>query len=133
MHDFLNELQFDPLHPMFKNWDFVHESKTLRNPITPNVLAWDFVHLFKTVRNHLLDDFVTFLGGFKVSVQNFHDLLDKVRTVSADHSSGFHISEDHLLVENTDRQDVTMAMHLLSERTVAAFRKYFPINEVSKE
>ena len=111
MHEFLKELPTDPSHPLF--W------------------LWDFVHLFKTLRNHLLDDIVTLPCGCQVSVQDFYDLLDKVKTISSDHSSGFHISEDHLLVENTDRQDVTMAMQLLSERTAAAFKKYFPNDKVS--
>ena len=47
-------------------------------------------------------------------VDDFYDLLDKVRADSSDHTSGFHLSEDHLEVESQDRQDVTMAMHLLS-------------------
>ena len=55
--------------------------------------------------------------GSVVSVDDFYALLDKFRAESSDHTSGFHISEDHLEVESQDRQDVTMCMQLLSERT----------------
>ena len=36
------------------------------------------------------------------------------------------MTEDHLEIESSDRQDVRMAMQLLSERTAAALQKYFP-------
>ena len=67
-----------------------------------------FVHLFKTCRNHLLDDIVTLPCQSKVSVYDFYDLLNKFKTKpSSDHNSGYHITEDDLLVESTDRQNMT--------------------------
>ena len=73
-----------------------------------------FVHLFKTCRNHLLDDIVTLPCQSKVSVYDFYDLLNKFKTkTTSDHNSGFHMTEDDLLVESTDRQNMTSAMKLL--------------------
>ena len=67
-----------------------------------------FVHLFKTCRNHLLDDIVTLPCKSKVSVYDFYDLLNKFKTkTTSDHNSGYHITEDDLLVESTDRQNMT--------------------------
>ena len=66
-----------------------------------------FVHLFKTCRNHLLDDIVTLPCKSKVSVYDFYDLLNKFKTKTSDHTSGYHITEDDLLVESTDRQNMT--------------------------
>ena len=72
-----------------------------------------FVHLFKTCRNHMLDDIVTLPCKSKVSVYDFYDLLNKFKTKYSDHTSGFHMSEDDLLVESTDRQNMGSAMRLL--------------------
>ena len=68
---------------------------------------WCFVHLFKTCRNHMLDDIVTLPCKSKVSVYDFYDLLNKLKTKTSDHTSGYHITEDDLLVESTDRQNMT--------------------------
>lgn len=92
----------------------------------PIFWIYDFIHLFKTIRNHLLDDIVELPCGSKVSVYDFYALLDKFRADTSDHTSGFHISEDHLEIESSDRQDVKMAMELISERTAVGFQKYFP-------
>lgn len=98
----------------------------------PVFWIFDFVHLFKTIRAHFLDEEVVLPCGCKVSVADFYDLLDKVRAQTSDHTTGFHINEDHLEVQSQDRQDVRMAMQLLSERTAAALTKYFP-NEPNKQ
>ena len=47
----------------------------------------------------MLDDEVILPGGFKVSVKDFYDLLEKLKTDENDHTSGFHLSEDDLLVD----------------------------------
>ena len=87
--------------------DIMTEAKLLRNK-THNIKCpcgnehpmywfWDFVHLFKTCRNHMLDNLITLPCGSLVLVQDFYDLLEIVKINSSDHTSGFHISEDHLL------------------------------------
>ena len=55
----------------------------------------------------------------KISNLDLWDLLEKVKTDENDHTSGFHLSEEHLQVESSDRQDVAKCLHLLSERTAA--------------
>ena len=32
--------------------------------------------------------------------------IDKVKTENSDHTSGWHLSEEHLEIENTDRKDL---------------------------
>ena len=76
--------------------------------------------------NYPLDDVVEFGCGSKVSVDDFYDLIDKVKTENSDHTSGWHLTENHLEIENTDRQDVGLALALISELTAACFEKYFP-------
>ena len=71
----------------------------------------------------MLDDEVILPGGFKVSVKDFYDLLDKLKTDENDHTSGFHLSEDDLLVESQDRQDVASCLRIFLERTAACFEK----------
>ena len=61
----------------------------------------------------MLDDIVTLPCKSKVSVYDFYDLLNKLKTKTSDHTSGYHITEDDLLVESTDRQNMTSAMKLL--------------------
>ena len=62
----------------------------------------------------MLDDIVTLPCKSKVSVYDFYDLLNKFKTkTTSDHNSGFHMTEDDLLVESTDRQNMTSAMKLL--------------------
>ena len=73
-----------------------------------------------------LDDVVEFDCGCKVSVDDFYDLIDKVKTENSDHTIGWHLSENHLELENTDRQDVGLALALISEQTAVCFEKYFP-------
>ena len=92
----------------------------------PFFFIYDFVHLFKSIRNRFCDSYVQLPCGSWVCVDDFYELIDKVRADTSDHTSGFHLSEDHLEVESQDRQDVTMAMQLLSERTSAALKTYFP-------
>ena len=43
-----------------------------------------------------------------------------------DHTSGFHLTENDLLVESQDRQDVASCLRIFSERTAAYFETYFP-------
>ena len=51
---------------------------------------------------------------------------DKVKSENSDHTSGFHISPEHLSLEGSDRQDYKKCRELLSDRTAACLEKYFP-------
>ena len=48
-----------------------------------------------------LDDIVEFKCGCKVTIDDFWDLIDRLRTENSDHTSGWHLTEEHLEVENT--------------------------------
>ena len=39
--------------------------------------------------------------------------IDKVKTENSDHTSGWHLTEDHLEVENTDRKDYIKSLEQL--------------------
>ena len=93
---------------------------------------YDILHLLKNIRNHLLDDEVILPGNFKVSITDFYDLLEKIKTDEDDHTSGFHLSEEDLLVESQDRQDVASCLRIFNERTSACFQKYFPKNNAKQ-
>lgn len=73
-----------------------------------------------------LDDVIEFECGCKVSIDDFYDLIDKVKTENSDHTTGWHLTENHLELENTDRQDVGAALALISEQTAVCLEKYFP-------
>ena len=47
------------------------------------------------------DDIVEFKCGCKVTIDDFWDLIDKLKTENSDHTSGWHLTEEHLEVENT--------------------------------
>ena len=51
--------------------------------------------------NGSLDDEVIFKCGSKVTIDDFWDLIDRLKAVNSDHTSGWHINEEHLEVENT--------------------------------
>ena len=98
-----------------KQYYFIHP----KDPTRRIYWIYDILHILKNTRNHLLDDIVILPGNHKVSNLDLWDLLDKIKTESNDHTSGFHLSEEHLQVESSDRQDVAKCLHLLSERTAA--------------
>ena len=80
--------------------------------LTPFVLVLGFCSPFQSLRNHYLDQIVTVLGGLKVICKwiFFSTIFyARLEAISSDHSRGFHIFVDHLLVENTDRQIVMVA------------------------
>ena len=104
------------------------DNTTFSHPEDPDkLLFWlyDITHLLKNIRNHLLDDYVTLPGGYTVCVDDFWHLIDKVKTDNCDHTSGFHLSDEHLNIEGSDRQDYRKCMDLLSDRTANCFEKYF--------
>ena len=62
--------------------------------------------IFLLARNYLLDYYTILPDGSKVSVENFKKLLlDNLTSISTDFSSGFHINEDHLNTESSDRKE----------------------------
>ena len=87
------------------------------NPFDPEKIIlwiWDIVHLMKSLRTNLLKSKLTLPDGSIVSVKDLWDLLDKVKAyVGMEHTSGFHLSPEHLLVEGTDLQDVGAAWAVL--------------------
>ena len=103
---------------------------TFKHPEFPDRVIywiWDFPHLFKNLRSHLLDDVTTLPCGNKVTRKDFWELVDLLRnSVGHEHTSGFHLSDEHLECEGQDRQDIPLALQLISERTGHAFMKYFP-------
>ena len=114
------KLELSPKKTYVPAEKFSEAKKTRNNGIESNSEShpvwwfYCFVHLFKTCRNHLLDDIVTLPCQSKVSVYDFYDLLNKFKTkTTSDHNSGFHMTEDDLLVESTDRQNMGSAMRLL--------------------
>ena len=85
--------------------DFIHY---FENPFDPDKLIlwiWDIVHLMKSLRTNLLKSKVTLPDGSIVSVDDLWDLLDKVKSnVGMEHTSCFHLTPEHLLVESSDLQ-----------------------------
>ena len=75
--------------------------------------------------NHSLDDVIEFECGCKVSIDDFYDLIDKVKTENSDHTTGWHLTENHLELENTDRQDVCAALALILSRQQSASKSIF--------
>ena len=85
--------------------------------------SYDFIHLFKSFRNHTLDKILVFGDGTEVSKNDFEDLL---RICMSEISSGSHLNDKMLSCTGTERQNVSMAVKLLSEDTAHLFRQYFP-------
>ena len=85
--------------------DFIHY---FEDPFDPDKLIlwiWDIVHLMKSLRTNLLKSKVTLPDGSVVSVDDLWELLDKVKSyVGMEHTSCFHLSPEHLLVESSDLQ-----------------------------
>ena len=79
--------------------------------------------MLKSARNNFLDNEVILPDGSKVSKKDFYDLINKTKS---ELTTSFRLSEDHLEVEGSDRQDVSKALHVLSEETAANFLRYFP-------
>ena len=78
---------------------------------------YDIIHILKNIRNHLMDTDIVLPDGTMIKKkQHFVDLLEKIRCGDNDHTSGFHLSEDDLEVQSTDRQDMAKCLHVLSER-----------------
>ena len=74
------------------------------------VWLFDFVHIFKNICNHLLDNVVQFPYGNIICSDDFWDLLELVQGEITD---GFHLKEEHLLVQGNDRQSVPLTCQLL--------------------
>ena len=80
---------------------------------------YDIIHILKNIRNHLMDTDIVLPDGTLVKKkQHFFDLLEKLRCGDNDHTSGFHLSEDDLEVQSSDRQDMAKCLNVLSERCV---------------
>ena len=102
------------------------EQTTFEHPTDSNrrvFFLYDWVHLFKSCRNNLLDHLVTLPNGRSVSKHDFCHLKQKV---DSEITVGFQINDEHLDCQFSDRQDVKLATHLLSERTAALFHRFFP-------
>ena len=54
-----------------------------------------------------------FKCGSKVTIDDLWDLIDRIKTENTDHTSGWHLTEDHLEVENTDRKDYIKSLEQL--------------------
>ena len=106
------------------------------HPFDPDKImfwSWDIVHLMKSMRTSILVSKFTLPDGSICSVDDLWDLLEKVRNdVGMEHTSCFHLTSEHLLVEGSDLQHVGSAWAILSERTGNSLIKYFP-NDKAKQ
>ena len=73
----------------------------------------------------MLDDEVILPCGSKVSVKDFYDLLEKLKTNSDDHTSGCHLTKDDILVKSQEEQDVVSCLHMFSEYTATFLENTF--------
>ena len=95
-----------------------------RNDVTrPVFFIYDPTHLLKSARNNFLDNEVTLPEGSTVTKKDFYDLIEKT---NSEITTAFRISEEHLEVEGSDRQDVSKALQIFSEEIAANFLTYFP-------
>ena len=83
--------------------------------------SFDYIHAFKLSRNHLLDKELMLPCGTIVTVQDLQDLVNIVS------SSSFpsHLTQKHLIVEKSDRQNVGWAVCVMCRKTAALLRQHF--------
>ena len=91
------------------------------------LFSFDFVHVFKNIRNHILDDLIAFEDGTCASRKDFQDLFD---TLSPEITAGYKLKDIHLNCKGTDRQNVALAVQLLSGTVSTLFKLQFPDNPV---
>lgn len=85
------------------------------------LFSFDFIHIFKNLRNHLLDDFCK-LDGIIFAKEDFEDLLKKLPFGTL----GIKLKPRHLNCKMSDRQNVRLAVELLSESTSMLMKDLFP-------
>ena len=113
--------------------DFINYFEHPYDPDKILFWIWDIIHLMKSMRNSILISKFTLPDGSICSVDDLWDLLEKTRNdVGMEHTSCFHLTSEHLLVEGSDLQHVGSAWAILSERTGNALIKYFP-NDKAKQ
>ena len=69
--------------------------------------------IFKVIHELSPDDEVDFGDGSTANIDDLWELIDKVKTVNTDHTSGWTLTEEHLEVENTDRHDRMISPFIL--------------------
>lgn len=84
---------------------------------------FDWNHVFKNWRNNILDKITVFANGIKASKKDIQELFDFVKSKGL--SLGDYLKEIMLNCQSSDRQTVSHAMHLMSEKTANLFRLYF--------
>ena len=100
-----------------------HWSPNPYDPTRKVFWSYDFVHLFKSFRNNCLDFVVCFDDGTYSSKKDFEELVDFC--AQDELSCGFFLKDLHLECQGQDRQDVTLATQLISEKVACLFRRYF--------
>ena len=105
-------VEHDPENVTFTNpWDSDREI----------FFSFDWVHAFKNLRNHLLDDEATIEKGVTVSRADLLKLRGKTEVRGA-----WKLEDIHFYCKNQDRQSVSIARNLLSERSGKLMKAMFP-------
>ena len=86
------------------------------------LFSYDFVHIFKNIRNHLLDDFFK-LDGVTMDKTEFEDLLKEVNFASL---RMVKLKPLHINCQQSDRQNVALAVQLLSNSVSVLLKEFFP-------
>ncbi len=110
----------------------IGEECTFANPFDSSrevLFAFDWVHVFKNLRNHLLDDIVCLQDGTTVSRSDFQDLFDKI---APEITAGYKLKDRHLNCKGTERQNVRLAVQLLSKTVSNLLKLLFPNDPVKQ-
>ncbi|XP_039300398.1 uncharacterized protein LOC120355776 [Nilaparvata lugens] len=100
------------------------------NPCCDDRAIWafsDVPHVLKLIRNHLLDQGFELPGGIMVTKDILFDLIKQQNTTDLKYA--YKITEGHLLLTGSERQNVRKAAELLSRTVAKAISYILPGND----
>ena len=106
------------------------ENVTFTNPWDSErdvFFSYDWVHAFKNLRNHMLDDTMTLQKGVNINRADLLKLRGKTEVRGA-----FKLEDIHFYCKNQDRQSVSVARALLSNRSAMLIKALYPDDEKMK-